>query len=157
MLCLPTHPFSTFAGHAQARRPHDYPGEGRDPPPPPPSPQLHVRWGSGPSFRRRAGTFPSSPVISPQTSEPPSRMRNSYGSLFIIFYGRGRLGQSARTFFPQSFYAGRQQGPVRDLVRTLFQQVPERYGAREGGYTRIIRTMPRKCALPGPQTHNGGR
>jgi len=31
-----------------------------------------------------------------------------------------------------------------DLVRTLFQQVPERYGAREGGYTRIIRTMPRK-------------
>lgn len=32
----------------------------------------------------------------------------------------------------------------KDLVKTLFEQVPDRYSAREGGYTRIQRTMPRK-------------
>eukprot|EP00270_Netrium_digitus_P001940 TRINITY_DN1216_c0_g1_i1.p1 TRINITY_DN1216_c0_g1~~TRINITY_DN1216_c0_g1_i1.p1 ORF type:complete len:194 (-),score=23.55 TRINITY_DN1216_c0_g1_i1:150-731(-) len=30
------------------------------------------------------------------------------------------------------------------LVASLFEEVPDRYGEREGGYTRIIRTMPRK-------------
>lgn len=36
----------------------------------------------------------------------------------------------------------------KDLVKTLFEEVPGRYSTREGGYTRIIPTMPRKgdCA-----------
>ncbi|XP_024369634.1 large ribosomal subunit protein bL17c [Physcomitrium patens] len=32
----------------------------------------------------------------------------------------------------------------KQLVHSLFAEVPERYGERNGGYTRIIRTMPRK-------------
>jgi large subunit ribosomal protein L17 len=30
------------------------------------------------------------------------------------------------------------------LVHALFEQVPERYANRAGGYTRIIRTVPRR-------------
>ncbi len=32
----------------------------------------------------------------------------------------------------------------KDLVHSLFEQAPERYGSREGGYTRIVRTVPRR-------------
>ncbi len=32
----------------------------------------------------------------------------------------------------------------KDLVHALFEQAPERYGKREGGYTRIVRTVPRR-------------
>lgn len=32
----------------------------------------------------------------------------------------------------------------KQLVKSLFEAVPDRYGEREGGYTRIYRTMPRK-------------
>jgi large subunit ribosomal protein L17 len=31
----------------------------------------------------------------------------------------------------------------KDLVRALFEQAPERYGERNGGYCRVLRTMPR--------------
>lgn len=31
-----------------------------------------------------------------------------------------------------------------DLVKSLFEQVPDRYGSREGGYTRILRTVSRR-------------
>ena len=31
-----------------------------------------------------------------------------------------------------------------DLVGNLFKLVPERYSERTGGYTRILRTMPRR-------------
>jgi large subunit ribosomal protein L17 len=30
------------------------------------------------------------------------------------------------------------------LVQALFEQAPERYGKRSGGYTRILRTVPRR-------------
>ena len=46
-----------------------------------------------------------------------------------------------------SLHARRQAlGYVYDkqLVHALFDQVPERYGERNGGYTRVLRTMPRK-------------
>jgi large subunit ribosomal protein L17 len=32
----------------------------------------------------------------------------------------------------------------KSLVHALFEQVPERYANRAGGYTRIIRTVPRR-------------
>ena len=32
----------------------------------------------------------------------------------------------------------------KDLVHALFAEAPERYGARKGGYTRILRTVPRR-------------
>eukprot|EP00245_Coleochaete_scutata_P007370 TRINITY_DN2262_c0_g2_i1.p1 TRINITY_DN2262_c0_g2~~TRINITY_DN2262_c0_g2_i1.p1 ORF type:complete len:197 (-),score=26.94 TRINITY_DN2262_c0_g2_i1:61-651(-) len=32
----------------------------------------------------------------------------------------------------------------KNLVHSLFAEVPERYAERNGGYTRIIRTMPRR-------------
>ncbi|KKI98849.1 50S ribosomal protein L17 [Prochlorothrix hollandica] len=32
----------------------------------------------------------------------------------------------------------------KKLVKALFDQVPERYGNRNGGYTRILRTVPRR-------------
>ena len=32
----------------------------------------------------------------------------------------------------------------KQLVHALFAQVPERYGNRNGGYTRIVRTLRRK-------------
>mmetsp|Transcript_43025 Transcript_43025/g.67454 ORF Transcript_43025/g.67454 Transcript_43025/m.67454 type:complete len:163 (-) Transcript_43025:70-558(-) len=32
----------------------------------------------------------------------------------------------------------------KELVHALFEQAPERYAEREGGYTRVLRTMPRK-------------
>ncbi|KAL0417929.1 UNVERIFIED_CONTAM: 50S ribosomal protein L17, chloroplastic [Sesamum radiatum] len=32
----------------------------------------------------------------------------------------------------------------KQIVHALFAEVPERYGDREGGYTRIIRTLPRR-------------
>ncbi|MBC7516942.1 MAG: 50S ribosomal protein L17 [Alkalinema sp. FL-bin-369] len=32
----------------------------------------------------------------------------------------------------------------KQLVHALFDQVPERYGNRNGGYTRILRTVPRR-------------
>eukprot|EP00897_Mesotaenium_endlicherianum_P000371 jgi/Mesen1/10334/ME000008S10111 len=32
----------------------------------------------------------------------------------------------------------------KNLVHSIFAEVPERYGERDGGYTRIIRTMPRR-------------
>ena len=32
----------------------------------------------------------------------------------------------------------------KQLVHALFEQVNERYGDRKGGYTRIIRTVPRR-------------
>ncbi len=32
----------------------------------------------------------------------------------------------------------------KQLVHALFEQVPERYGSRQGGYTRILRTVNRK-------------
>lgn len=32
----------------------------------------------------------------------------------------------------------------KQLVHALFEQVPERYGERQGGYTRILRTVNRK-------------
>lgn len=32
----------------------------------------------------------------------------------------------------------------KDLVHMIFEQVPERYGDRNGGYTRIFQTMPRR-------------
>lgn len=32
----------------------------------------------------------------------------------------------------------------KQLVHALFDQVPERYGEQNGGYTRVLRTMPRK-------------
>ena len=32
----------------------------------------------------------------------------------------------------------------KSLVHALFAEVPDRYGERNGGYTRIIRTMPRR-------------
>ena len=31
----------------------------------------------------------------------------------------------------------------KELVHALFEAVPERYADREGGYTRVLRTMPR--------------
>lgn len=31
-----------------------------------------------------------------------------------------------------------------DLVHSLFEQAPQRYGQRNGGYTRILRTVPRR-------------
>lgn len=31
----------------------------------------------------------------------------------------------------------------KQLVHALFEQAPERYGERNGGYTRVLRTMPR--------------
>jgi large subunit ribosomal protein L17 len=30
------------------------------------------------------------------------------------------------------------------LVHALFEQAPQRYGQRNGGYTRILRTVPRR-------------
>uniref|UniRef100_A0A7S4HPH3 Large ribosomal subunit protein bL17c n=2 Tax=Odontella aurita TaxID=265563 RepID=A0A7S4HPH3_9STRA len=32
----------------------------------------------------------------------------------------------------------------KDLVHSLFEAAPERYSDREGGYTRVLRTMPRQ-------------
>lgn len=32
----------------------------------------------------------------------------------------------------------------KQLVHALFDQAPERYGNRQGGYTRILRTVPRR-------------
>ncbi|NJO77501.1 MAG: 50S ribosomal protein L17 [Cyanobacteria bacterium RM1_2_2] len=32
----------------------------------------------------------------------------------------------------------------KQLVHALFEQAPERYGSRQGGYTRILRTVNRK-------------
>jgi large subunit ribosomal protein L17 len=32
----------------------------------------------------------------------------------------------------------------KQLVHALFEQVPERYGDRQGGYTRILRTVSRR-------------
>lgn len=32
----------------------------------------------------------------------------------------------------------------KQLVHALFEQAPERYGSREGGYTRILRTVSRR-------------
>jgi large subunit ribosomal protein L17 len=32
----------------------------------------------------------------------------------------------------------------KQLVHALFEQVPERYGERQGGYTRVLRTVNRK-------------
>lgn len=32
----------------------------------------------------------------------------------------------------------------KQLVHSLFEGVPERYGDRNGGYTRILRTVPRR-------------
>jgi large subunit ribosomal protein L17 len=32
----------------------------------------------------------------------------------------------------------------KQLVHALFESAPERYGSRQGGYTRIIRTVPRR-------------
>ena len=32
----------------------------------------------------------------------------------------------------------------KQIVHALFAEVPERYGERNGGYTRIIRTLPRR-------------
>lgn len=32
----------------------------------------------------------------------------------------------------------------KQLVHALFEQVPERYGERNGGYTRVMHTMPRR-------------
>ncbi|KAG9143537.1 hypothetical protein Leryth_015968 [Lithospermum erythrorhizon] len=32
----------------------------------------------------------------------------------------------------------------KQIVHALFAEVPERYGERDGGYTRIIRTLPRR-------------
>ena len=32
----------------------------------------------------------------------------------------------------------------KKLVHSLFEKAKERYGDREGGYTRIVRTVPRK-------------
>jgi large subunit ribosomal protein L17 len=32
----------------------------------------------------------------------------------------------------------------KQLVHALFEQVPTRYGTRQGGYTRIMHTMPRR-------------
>lgn len=32
----------------------------------------------------------------------------------------------------------------KDLVHALFEQAAERYGNRQGGYTRIVRTVPRR-------------
>jgi large subunit ribosomal protein L17 len=32
----------------------------------------------------------------------------------------------------------------KQLVHALFEQAPERYGTREGGYTRILRTVSRR-------------
>ncbi len=32
----------------------------------------------------------------------------------------------------------------KDLVHKLFEYAQERYGARNGGYTRILRTVPRR-------------
>lgn len=46
-----------------------------------------------------------------------------------------------------SLHARRQaMGYIYDkqLVHALFEQAPERYGERNGGYTRVLRTMPRQ-------------
>jgi large subunit ribosomal protein L17 len=32
----------------------------------------------------------------------------------------------------------------KDLVHALFEAAPERYGDRQGGYTRVVRTVPRR-------------
>ncbi|WP_309738370.1 MULTISPECIES: 50S ribosomal protein L17 [unclassified Chamaesiphon] len=32
----------------------------------------------------------------------------------------------------------------KDLVHNLFAEAPERYGNRQGGYTRVVRTVPRR-------------
>lgn len=32
----------------------------------------------------------------------------------------------------------------KQLVHALFEQAPTRYGERQGGYTRIMRTVPRR-------------
>jgi large subunit ribosomal protein L17 len=32
----------------------------------------------------------------------------------------------------------------KQLVHALFDQAPNRYGNRQGGYTRILRTVPRR-------------
>jgi len=32
----------------------------------------------------------------------------------------------------------------KKLVHNLFANAPERYGSRNGGYTRVLRTMPRR-------------
>jgi large subunit ribosomal protein L17 len=32
----------------------------------------------------------------------------------------------------------------KDLVHALFEAAPERYGNRAGGYTRVVRTVPRR-------------
>jgi large subunit ribosomal protein L17 len=32
----------------------------------------------------------------------------------------------------------------KQLVHALFEQAPERYGTRQGGYTRVLRTVNRK-------------
>jgi large subunit ribosomal protein L17 len=32
----------------------------------------------------------------------------------------------------------------KQLVHSLFEQVPDRYSQRQGGYTRVIRTVPRR-------------
>jgi large subunit ribosomal protein L17 len=32
----------------------------------------------------------------------------------------------------------------KELVHLLFENAPDRYGDRNGGYTRVLRTMPRQ-------------
>ncbi len=32
----------------------------------------------------------------------------------------------------------------KDLVHALFEAAPARYGSRQGGYTRVVRTVPRR-------------
>ncbi len=32
----------------------------------------------------------------------------------------------------------------KDLVHSLFEKAAERYGSRNGGYTRVVRTVPRR-------------
>ena len=32
----------------------------------------------------------------------------------------------------------------KNIVHALFEEAPTRYGTREGGYTRVVRTVPRR-------------
>ncbi len=70
-----------------------------------------------------------------QTTETKAKRLRPYAERLVTFAKRGDLHSRRRVL-----------GVVRDkdVVFTLFDQIAPRYANREGGYTRIVKTGPRR-------------